>query len=73
VARREDETVAVRPGGVGRVVAQEASPQHVGRRGRAHRQAGMAGVRLLHGVDRQEADGIDGSLVEALCRHGRLL
>jgi hypothetical protein len=32
----------------------------------------MAGVRLLHGVDRQEADGVDGSLVEALWGHGRL-
>ena len=61
---RQDEPVAVGPVRVGRGVAQEPRPQDVGHRRRAHRGAGMTGVRLLHGVDRQGPDRVDGQLVE---------
>ena len=60
----EHEAVAVRPVRIGRVVLQVARPQHV-RHGRcAHRQAGMAGVRSLHRVGREEADRVDCQRVE---------
>ena len=73
MARREDEAITVGPGRIRRVVAQEPGPQHVGRRSRAHGQAGVAGVRLLHGVHREETDGVDGAFFQALFSHCRLL
>ncbi len=72
VARGEDEAVTVGPGRIRWVVVQESGPQHVGRRGRAHGQAGVAGVRLLHSVNREETNGVDGSFFQALFSHGRL-
>ena len=63
VPRGEHEPVAVEPVGVGRRVAQEAGPQHVGHRRGAHRRAGVAAVRLLDAVDGQGADGVDRELV----------
>ena len=59
VAGRQDEAVAIRPVRVGRGVAQEARPEHVGHRRRAHRGARVAGVRLLDAIDRQGPDGVD--------------
>ena len=56
VAIGEHEAVAVGPLGVGRVVAQVMTPQHLGDLGHAHRRARVAGVGLLHGVHRQGAD-----------------
>ena len=58
VAGREHETVAIRPLRVGGVEFQELSEQHGRDVGCAHRQAGMAGFGLLHGVHRQCADRI---------------
>ncbi len=58
VAGREHEAVAVGPGRIGRVELQEAREQHGRDVGRAHRQAGMAGFRLLHRVHGQRADGV---------------
>ena len=58
VAGRQHEPVAVRPGGVGRVELQEAAVEHGGDIGHAHRQAGMAGIRLLDPVEGQEANGV---------------
>ena len=52
----EHEAVAVGPLGVGRVVAQVMTPQHLGDLGHAHRRARVAGVGLLHRVHRQGAD-----------------
>ena len=52
------EPVAVGPGGIGRVELQEAAIEHGGDVGHAHRQAGMARIRLLDRVERQEANGI---------------
>ena len=58
VAGREHEAVAVRPFAVGGVVLQELREQHGGDIGGAHRQAGMAGFRLLDGVHREPPDRI---------------
>ncbi len=60
VARGEHEAVAVRPLGVGRVVAHDPRVEHVGQRSEGHRRARMARVRLLHCIHRQRADGVDG-------------
>ena len=58
VAGRQHEAVAVRPGRVGGIEFEEAREQHGRDIGHAHRHAGMAGLRLLDGVDRQEADRV---------------
>jgi len=67
----EDETVAVEPGGVGRVVAQEAIPEDEGHGGRPQGEPRMAAVSLLDGIHRQEADGVDAELVEGRSGCGR--
>ena len=48
----EDEAVAVWPSRDWRVVAQVVRPEGIGHRGGAHRQAGVAGVGLLHAIRR---------------------
>ena len=58
MAGREHEAVAVRPVRVLGIKAHEAGEQHRGDIGRAHRQAGMAGIGLLHGVHGEEADRV---------------
>ena len=58
VPGRKDKAVAVRPTGVGGVELQELREQHGSDIRRTHRQAGMAGFRLLDGVHRQRADRI---------------
>jgi hypothetical protein len=54
----EHEAVAVGPGRVGRVVAQEPAPQHFRDLGHAHGHAGVSGIGLLDGVHREGADGV---------------
>ena len=58
VAGRQHEAVAVGPGRIGRIEFQELREQDGGDVGGAHRQAGMAGFRLLDRVHRQRADGV---------------
>ena len=58
VAGREHEAVAVRPLRIGRIEFQELGEQHGRDVGRAHRQAGMPGLRLLHRIHRQRPDGV---------------
>ncbi len=71
VARGEHEAVAVRPRRVGRVVAEEAAPQHVRHRGRAQRHAGVSGSGLLHLVHRQHPHRCDCALIHLVERpHG---
>ena len=57
VPGRQDEAVAVRPARVGGIVFEEPREQHRGDVGGAHRQAGMAGFRLLDGVHGEGAYG----------------
>ena len=59
VAVGEHEAVAVGPRGIGRVVAQVASPEHFRDFRHAHRHARMAGIGRLHGVHRERADRVD--------------
>ena len=72
VAGREHEAVAVGPGRIGRVEFQEAREQHGRDVGRAHRQARMAGLRLLDRVHCERADRI-GHAVDAARAPGRAL
>ena len=58
VAGRQHEAVAVRPVRIGGVEFQELREQHGGDVGGAHRQAGMAGFRLLDGVHGEATDRI---------------
>src|ERR1700710_1511472 len=60
----EDEAVAVDPFGVGRIVLHELVIEQVGDGGAGEGRAGMAGVGLLNSVDGEEAEGVDGELVE---------
>ena len=58
VAVRQHETVAIHPLRVAWVVLEEIVPQHLGDVGHAHGSPGMSGVRLLHRVHRECADGV---------------
>jgi hypothetical protein len=59
VARRQHEAIAIEPLRRARIVLQVLMPQHVRERGAPERQPWMSGIRLLHGVDRERADGVD--------------
>ena len=63
MAAGEHEPVAARPLRVRRVVPQEALVEQVGRRGQAHRGAGVPRAGLLHRVHRKHPDQVDGALV----------
>ena len=65
-ARREHESVAIGPMGVGRVVAEKALPERIGGRRGIHRRARVPGLCLLDGVDGQRANGVDAEPVERL-------
>ena len=77
VAGRQDEPVTAGPARVGRVVAQVALEEQVRRRRQAHRGPGVPVADLLHGVHREDADRVDGLLVQLgplellLGAHGR--
>ena len=78
VARREHETVAIGPVRVAGVEFEKLREQHRGDVGGAHRQAGMARLRLLDGVHCQGTQGVchllmghgGGSFVAVCGRHG---
>ena len=58
VAGREHEAVAIRPGRIGGVEFQKLREQDGRDVGGAHRQAGVAGLCLFHGVHRKATDRI---------------
>ncbi len=58
VARGEDEAVAIRPLRIRRVNFEELRPEDGGEFGAAHRQAGVARLRGLDGVEGQDADRV---------------
>ena len=70
VPGREDEAVAVRPFGVGRIVPQVLGVDRVGDRRERHRRTGVAGAGLLHGVHRQAADRVDRKVPNLGVSHG---
>ncbi len=58
VAVGQHEAVAIRPCGVGRVVAQVAPPERHRDLRHSHGHAGMAGLRRLHGIHRERANRV---------------
>ena len=64
MAAGEHEPVAVGPGGIGRVIAEEVLPDREGDRSQGHRRAWMAALGGLDGVHREGADRVDGEAVE---------
>src|SRR6266852_980863 len=60
----KNEAVAIAPLRIGWIVAQKFGPQNESLVGHAHRRSGMARLRFLNAVDRQEADGVDAELFE---------
>ena len=70
---REDETVAVRPVRVRRVVVHHLGVEEVRERRERHGGAGMPGVRLLDGIHRERADGVDRQLLDVSLRATKLL
>ena len=63
VAGRQHEAVAVGPGRIGRIEFEKAREQHGRDVGGAHRQAGMAGLRLLDRIHGERADGVRHAVV----------
>jgi hypothetical protein len=72
MARGEHEPVAVGPVRVLGVVAQHPLPEGVRRRRHPHGRAGVPGLRLLHGIDRERPDRVYAELVEIRRRHAVL-
>ena len=70
VAGRQHEAVAVRPFRVLRIVFQVFREQHGRDVGAAHRQAGMAGIRLLDGIHREKTDRIGHPVMLFTVCHG---
>ena len=70
VAVREHEAVAIGPDRISRVEAHHAVPERVDQWGERHRRAGMSGLCLLDGIDREGADGVDAQLIELRVGHG---
>ena len=73
MADRQHEAVTVGPDRMVGVEAQKALPQAIDHRCQGHRRSRMAGVRLLHGIHCQRADGIDAQLVERVVRPSGIL
>ena len=55
----EDEPVSAGPLWVGRVVPHHVAVEQICDRRECHRRAGVAGIRLLHGIHRERPDGVD--------------
>ena len=71
VAGGQDEAVAVGPARRGGIELQVAREQHRRDVGRAHGQAGMAGLGLLHAVHREAADGVGEGVMLLAGNHHR--
>src|SRR5438477_11615896 len=64
VTAREDEAIAIRPIWVGGIMTHVLRVEPVAERRERHRRPRVTRLRLLHGVHRQRADGIDGEEIE---------
>jgi hypothetical protein len=69
MACRKNEAVAIGPRWIGGIVAQVPLPQLIRYGRQTHGRARMAGICLLHGVNRQCAYGIDAQQVEIRLTH----
>jgi hypothetical protein len=65
----QHETVAIGPDRILRVEVHDPVPDRIDQRRQRHRRAGMSGLRLLHGIDRQRADRVDRQLIEFVVGH----
>ena len=59
----KNEAVTIEPTRICRVVFKEEVPENIGHGSRAHRHSRMAAVGLLHGVNREKADGVDAEVI----------
>ena len=69
VACGKDKSIAIRPEGVGRIIAQEFLVQNIHHWRHGHRCAGVARIRLLHGIHAESANGVDGQDFEFVLVH----
>ena len=63
MAGGKNKTATIEPVGICRVVVKEAIPKDICDGSRAHRHARMTAVGFLHGIDREEADGVDTEVI----------
>jgi hypothetical protein len=59
--------------GVAGVVLQVALPEDIGHRCGAQGKPGMAGVRLLDGVDREGPDRVDAELIQGFAHRAQVV
>ncbi len=71
MARGQHEAIAIGPRRVGRVVAEVAAPQREPQARRPHRHTGVAGVRLLHGIDGEKLNGLGGETSQVVVDRSR--
>ena len=64
VTAGEHEPVAIGPGGVGGIVAQEILPHGVGHGRQCHRSAGVTALGGFDRVHREGSNGVDGEAVD---------
>ena|SRR5436190_590460 len=57
--RREHKTIPIGPERIGRIVAKKSLPKRIDYGGEPHRRSGMSGIRPLHRIHREGADGIN--------------
>ena len=74
MADRQHEAVTVGPDRMSGIEAQKALPQTINHRRERHRRSRMTGVRLLHRIHRQSADGVNAQFIHFvsmfIIRHG---
>jgi hypothetical protein len=70
VAGRKDKPVPIEPVRIFGIEFQKPIPKNERRRRSPHRYSGMPRIRFLNGVDAQETNGVDTTVVERRVRHG---
>ncbi len=71
VAIGQHEAIAIGPDRVLRIEPQKILPDGVAQRRQCHRRARMAGIRLLHGIHRERANGVYAKLIQRPSQVGR--
>ena len=68
MAGRKDETIAIRPGRILRIMFKKTAPEGVRHRRSPHRHPRMSGVGLFDHIDRQKTNRINTFFFQ-ICRH----